>query len=99
AEFGAGIAGIGDRFAGRAGLAGAFATGILATIVATPCTAPFMGAALGVALIAPAPIALAIFVALGIGLALPFVLATSIPGRARQLPRPGRWRAECERVV
>jgi thiol:disulfide interchange protein DsbD len=91
AEFGAGISGIGNRFAGGRGLAGAFATGILATIVATPCTAPFMGAALGFALIAPAPVALAIFVALGSGLALPFVLATAIPGVARRLPRPGVW--------
>jgi thiol:disulfide interchange protein DsbD len=91
AEFGAGLTGAGSRFAGGAGLAGAFATGILATIVATPCSAPFMGAALGVALIAPAPVALAIFVALGGGLALPFVLATAIPGIARRLPRPGPW--------
>jgi len=91
AEFGAGITGIGSRLAGGTGLAGAFATGILATIVATPCTAPFMGAALGFALIAPAPVALAIFVALGVGLALPFVLATAIPGIARRLPRPGAW--------
>jgi len=91
AEFGVGLPGAGGRFAGGAGLAGAFATGILATIVATPCTAPFMGAALGAALIAPAPVALAIFVALGVGLALPFVLATAIPGLARRLPRPGAW--------
>ena len=91
AEFGAGITGIGSRFAGRAGLAGAFATGVLATVVATPCTAPFMGAALGFALIAPAPLALLIFVALGVGLALPVVLATAIPGIARRLPRPGAW--------
>ncbi len=93
AEFGTGLTGAGSRFAGRAGLPGAFATGILATIVATPCTAPFMGAALGVALIAPAPVALAIFVALGIGLALPVMLATAIPGIARRLPRPGEWMA------
>jgi thiol:disulfide interchange protein DsbD len=93
AEFGTGLAGVGDRFAGGAGPAGAFATGILATIVATPCTAPFMGAALGFALIAPAPVALGIFVALGMGLALPFVLATAIPGIARILPRPGAWMA------
>jgi thiol:disulfide interchange protein/DsbC/DsbD-like thiol-disulfide interchange protein len=91
AEFGAGLSGTGHRFAGRTGLAGAFATGVLATIVATPCTAPFMGAALGAALIAPAPAALLIFVALGCGLALPFVLATAIPGIARKLPRPGVW--------
>jgi len=91
AEFGAGITGVGSRFAGGTGLGGAFATGILATIVATPCTAPFMGAALGFALIAPAPVALAIFIAIGAGLALPFVLATAIPGVARRLPRPGAW--------
>jgi thiol:disulfide interchange protein len=91
ADFGAGLAGVGGRFAGRQGLAGAFATGVLATIVATPCTAPFMGAALGFALLAPAPLALAIFVALGIGLAAPMALATMIPGLARLLPRPGRW--------
>ena len=91
ADFGLGLAGVGGRFAGREGLGGAFATGILATIVATPCTAPFMGAALGFALLAPAPLALAIFVALGIGLALPLAIATLIPGFARLLPRPGRW--------
>ncbi len=91
AEFGAGLGNIGRNFADRTGLAGAFATGILATIVATPCTAPFMGTALGVALTAPAPQALAIFIALGSGLAAPVVLATAVPGIARMLPRPGRW--------
>ena len=91
ADFGFGLAGVGGRFAGREGLGGAFATGVLATIVATPCTAPFMGAALGFALLAPAPLALAIFLALGIGLAAPLAIATLIPGFARLLPRPGRW--------
>jgi thiol:disulfide interchange protein DsbD len=91
AELGGGLGNIGSRFAERAGMAGAFATGVLATIVATPCTAPFMGAALGFALIASAPQALAIFVALGAGLAAPIVLATAVPGIARLLPRPGAW--------
>jgi thiol:disulfide interchange protein DsbD len=93
ADFGLGLAGIGDRFAGRGGLAGAFATGILATVVATPCTAPFMGAALGSALLAPPALALAVFVALGVGLAAPLALATLLPGVTRLLPRPGRWMA------
>ena len=53
AEFGVGLGGIGGRFAERTGLAGAFSTGVLATVVATPCTAPFMGAALGFAMLAP----------------------------------------------
>ncbi|HLY45511.1 MAG TPA: protein-disulfide reductase DsbD domain-containing protein [Stellaceae bacterium] len=90
-ELGAGLGGVGSRFAGHGGLLGAFATGILASVVATPCTAPFMGAALGFALVAPAALALAIFVALGGGLAAPLVLAAMIPGIARVLPRPGPW--------
>jgi thiol:disulfide interchange protein/DsbC/DsbD-like thiol-disulfide interchange protein len=91
AEFGAGLGGIGGRFAGRTGIAGAFATGVLATIVATPCTAPFMGTALGYAMLAAPAEALAVFVALGAGLAAPVVLATVVPGVARLLPRPGPW--------
>ncbi|MGE5268258.1 MAG: protein-disulfide reductase DsbD family protein, partial [Thiohalocapsa sp.] len=91
ADFGIGLASAGGRLADRTGLAGAFATGILATVVATPCTAPFMGAALGFALVAPPPLALAIFVMLGIGLALPFVLAAMVPGVAALMPRPGVW--------
>ncbi len=99
AEFGAGLAGAGSRLADRAGLAGAFATGVLATIVATPCTAPFMGAALGVAVIAPAPLALAVFIALGGGLAAPFVLATWLPGVAHVLPRPGPWMVLAKQIL
>src|SRR6185312_8869812 len=91
AEFGAGLAGTGGRLAGKSGLAGAFFTGVLATVVATPCTAPFMGAALGAAVVASAPLALAIFVALGAGLAAPLLLASFLPGIARVLPRPGGW--------
>jgi len=91
AELGAGLVSIGGRFAERAGLIGAFATGVLATIVATPCTAPFMGAALGAALIVPAPVGVLIFVMVGCGLAAPVVLATAVPAISRRLPRPGAW--------
>jgi thiol:disulfide interchange protein DsbD len=91
ADFGVGLGGIGGRFADRAGLAGAFATGILAAVVATPCTAPFMGAALGFALVAPTPAALAMILAVGAGLAAPVVLTAAVPGLARLLPRPGPW--------
>jgi thiol:disulfide interchange protein/DsbC/DsbD-like thiol-disulfide interchange protein len=90
-EFGLGLGGIGRSFAERSGLPGAFATGVLATIVATPCTAPFMGTALGYAMLAAPGQALAVFVALGAGLAAPVVLATAVPGIARLLPRPGPW--------
>jgi thiol:disulfide interchange protein len=91
AAFGTGFAGMGGGLAGRSGLTGAFFTGVLATIVATPCTAPFMGAALGFALIAPAAVAIGIFLALGFGLATPYFVATVIPGWQRVLPRPGAW--------
>ena len=91
AAFGAGFAGTGGRLAGRSGLTGTFGTGVLATIVATPCMAPFMGAALGFALIAPTALAIGIFLALGLGLAGPYLMATVIPGWQRLLPRPGPW--------
>jgi len=91
AAFGAGFAGTGGRLAGRSGLTGTFVTGVLATIVATPCTAPFMGAALGFALIAPATVAIGIFLALGLGLAAPYLVAAVTPGWQRLLPRPGPW--------
>lgn len=73
------------------GLVGSFATGILATIVATPCTAPFMAAALGYALTHNAGTGLLVFAVLGLGLALPFVILTFIPRLYAYLPRPGAW--------
>lgn len=99
AELGVGAVGLGGRLAGREGLAGAFFTGVLATVVASPCTAPFMGAALGVALIAPAGWALAIFLALGAGLATPLLAASLVPGVARLLPRPGAWMATLKQIL
>ena len=79
------------RFAGTSGAGGAFATGALAAFVATPCTGPFMGAALGAALVLPWFAALAIFAGLGIGLALPFLLIGYVPALRRRLPKPGVW--------
>jgi len=64
---------------------------VLATVVATPCTAPFMGAALGFALIAPAPVALGVFLALGFGLAAPYLVASLTHRWQRLLPKPGPW--------
>lgn len=66
-------------------------TGVLAVAVASPCTAPFMGVALGVALTQPAPQALAVFASLGVGMAAPYLAATLWPGLGRLLPRPGVW--------
>ena len=75
----------------RSGWRGDFVTGVLAVVLATPCTAPFMGASLGFAVLAPAPAAMAVFLMLGLGLALPFLLIGFVPGLARLLPKPGAW--------
>lgn len=69
----------------------AFACGVLAVVAASPCTAPFMGAALGFALTQSAPMALAVFAALGLGMAVPYMALTLAPGWRRHLPRPGVW--------
>ena len=71
--------------------ANAFLSGVLAVAVASPCTAPFMGASLGFAIGLPAAQALLIFIVLGVGMAVPYLAASWIPGVARMLPRPGAW--------
>ena len=78
-------------FAGAGSPQGAFATGLLAAFVATPCTGPFMAAAMGAALLLPPASAMILFVALGLGLALPFLAIACVPALRRALPRPGRW--------
>ncbi|WP_291298656.1 protein-disulfide reductase DsbD [Elioraea sp.] len=83
--------GIGHGAASQGGKAGAFFTGTLAVLVATPCTAPFMAAAIGAAFAMPAAATLAVFAALGVGMALPYTLLGIAPGLARHLPRPGAW--------
>ena len=76
---------------------GAFATGLLAAFVATPCTGPFMAAAMGAALLLPTAQALALFAALGLGLALPFLALAFIPALRKRLPKPGGWMAAFKR--
>lgn len=85
------LAGAGQSLTLRSGWAGSFFSGALAVLVATPCTAPFMSVALAVALTASAPATLALFAALGVGLAAPALLLAGFPALARLLPRPGRW--------
>ena len=80
------------QFVNRSGGAGgAFATGALAAFIATPCTGPFMGAALGAALVLPWPAALAVFAGLGLGLAIPFLALGFVPALRKRLPKPGAW--------
>ncbi|GAB5534200.1 MAG: thioredoxin family protein [Rubricoccaceae bacterium] len=90
-EIGNGLAAAGAKADRKSGLGGAFLSGVLATIVATPCTAPFMGAALGYAIAAPVASSLLVFTALGIGMALPYVLLSFFPKWTERLPRPGPW--------
>jgi thiol:disulfide interchange protein len=89
----------GSRLAEKRGTSGAFWTGALAAFVATPCTGPFMGAALGAALVLPAALALAVFAGLGFGLALPFLLLGFVPALRRRLPKPGAWMDRFRRIM
>jgi thiol:disulfide interchange protein len=79
------------NLASRQGMAGAFFNGVLATILATPCTAPFLGAALGFAFLQPAHVTVMIFVVVALGLAFPYVLLSWNPALLKFLPRPGPW--------
>jgi thiol:disulfide interchange protein DsbD len=90
-EVGGALAGVGDGLASRGGYAGSFFTGVLATVVATPCTAPFMGGAVAYALAQPPAVLLAVFLSMGVGLALPYLLLSARPVLQRRLPRPGPW--------
>jgi thiol:disulfide interchange protein DsbD len=90
-QVGGGLTGAGSGLADRHGIAGSFFTGLLAVLVATPCTAPFMGVAVAAGLAAPPAVTLLVFAVMGLGLAAPYVALASMPGLARLMPRPGRW--------
>ena len=90
-SFGASLAGTGQSLAQKSGPAGDFFTGVLAVVVASPCTAPFMGTALAFAFAASPAVAILVFLALGLGLALPFLLIGFVPALAARLPKPGAW--------
>lgn len=89
--FGVGFMGAGQKLTNAGGLKGSFFTGVLAAVVASPCTGPMMAPALGFALTQPAYISIIIFIALGFGLALPFLALSYSPALARKLPAPGTW--------
>lgn len=96
---GASLAGTGQGLASRSGPAGDFFTGVLACVVASPCTAPFMGPALAFAFASSSIVALLIFLALGLGLALPFLLVGFVPALASRLPKPGAWMETFKQVL
>ncbi|OJY68619.1 MAG: thiol:disulfide interchange protein [Sphingobium sp. 66-54] len=90
---------VGQGKVAQGGRDGAFWTGVLAAFVATPCTGPFMGAAMGAALVLPWPLALTVFAGLGLGLASPFIAISWIPALRRMLPRPGGWMTTFRRIM
>ncbi|MGB5472977.1 MAG: thioredoxin family protein, partial [Gammaproteobacteria bacterium] len=90
-SIGGGLIGSGQSLMSSGGLTGTFATGVLAAVVASPCTAPFMGAALGFAITRPGTEAFAVFLTLGAGFALPVLLLSLFPAWLRFIPKPGRW--------
>lgn len=92
-------AGAGQGLAGKSGPTGDFFTGVLAVVVASPCTAPLMGPALAFAFAASPALALMVFLALGLGLALPFLVIGFVPALAQRLPRPGAWMETLKQVL
>jgi thiol:disulfide interchange protein len=90
-ELGQSLVATGGLVAGRSGLIASFGSGALATLMATPCTAPFMGSALGFALGQPAAVTLVVFTFLGLGMAAPYLLLSIFPALLRFVPRPGPW--------
>jgi thiol:disulfide interchange protein len=90
-EVGGTLAGVGDGLTQGDGYRASFFTGVLTTLVATPCTAPFMAFAVGAALTQPPIVALGIFATLGLGLAAPYLLLAFAPWTRRLLPKPGAW--------
>ena len=84
---------------GREGLTGSFLNGVLATILATPCTAPFLGTALGFAFAQPAGVVIAVFLAIGVGMALPYVVLALKPVWIDHLPKPGSWMVRFKQLM
>jgi thiol:disulfide interchange protein/DsbC/DsbD-like thiol-disulfide interchange protein len=90
-EFGSALSGAVGRFDSESGYRGSFLSGALATVLATPCSAPFMGTAIGYALVQPPSYSLAVFTMLGAGMASPYLVLSCAPMLMRRLPRPGAW--------
>ena len=98
-SFGENWMGIGQHLTARRSTSGAFFTGVLAVIVATPCTAPFMGTAIGYALSQSPHVSMAVFLCLGLGMALPWLVISLWPGLSSYLPRPGAWMERVKQVL
>ncbi len=98
-EFGTSFQNTGGNLTQKGGLSGSFFTGLLAVIVATPCTAPFMAGAIGYALAQPALVTVLVFMALAIGFALPFLLIAYVPRMLNIIPKPGAWMVKFKEIL
>lgn len=98
-EVGENLVGIGAKISREKSYAGSFFTGVLATLVATPCTAPFMGSALGFAITLPPTLSILIFLMLGFGMAFPYLILCYFPRWIRKLPKPGPWMATFKEIL
>ena len=98
-DIGGGAVGLGEGLTRKSGLTGSFFTGVLATIAATPCTAPFMGAAIGYALTRPALDMALVLQAMGVGFALPILLISLSPAARRIIPKPGPWMETFKQIL
>lgn len=98
-EIGTSFMGAGSSLASRPGYRGSFFTGVLAVVVATPCTAPFMGPAIGFAVTQSAPVTISVLLALGVGLALPYLVLSFVPALTHFLPRPGVWMQRVQQLL
>ncbi|GGY53676.1 thiol:disulfide interchange protein DsbD [Parvularcula lutaonensis] len=97
-EVGTSVQGAGSGLTRKPGLKGSFFTGLLAVVVAAPCIGPFLGLPIGFALSAPPVAAIAVFLALGLGLALPYLMLTVVPQLVQALPKPGAWMVRLKQV-
>ncbi|MEO6172895.1 MAG: protein-disulfide reductase DsbD [Arenimonas sp.] len=98
-QIGAGLAGVGQKLTESKDHKADFFTGVLAVVVASPCTAPMMGGALAFAFATSPIVAMSVFLALGLGLALPFLMIAYIPALAKRLPKPGAWMETLKQVL
>ena len=90
-EFGAGMTGVGGKLSTAKGYSGSFWSGALAVLLATPCTGPFLGPALGYAVSQPPAMSLLVFTVIGLGMASPYILLSAVPKLLDYVPRPGAW--------
>jgi len=90
-ELGSSATGVGGKLANKDGLSGSFFSGVLATVVATPCSAPFLGTGLAATVALPTPLFLTSFTCMALGLSLPYLLLSFFPALVEKLPRPGPW--------